>query len=329
MILVDNEWEFKKVTSNLRILFDETTNRTDAVLAKIQHRSSTKPRPAMPDLCGNGYKTESLPFAMGHVIALELGGSNHKLNIVPQFENWQGKPNGDWRAMEMELSRPAYAGAAMLVELTYGRVGAVETHDAAKAAFDADRLRDWTDPRIPDAFHVRVWPAGTDWDKNLTTEAQFRRAIAAFSAAPMYERRFQLGTGIPQPDRQMEAVQTGLTIAKRMFSRQNDITDEREFLLLASTIPAVQDALKRTRGITPFDAAGTTVFELVRAYQKDLTQPQFWKAYALHSETLKGRIVAKDSVGISPASKRGRDDKADDNATAQSATKKRRLEPGT
>lgn len=80
-------------------------NKTVAALARIKKRSTSK-REA-PPVCRNGFATAGLPFAKGHVIALELSGSDEAHNVVPQFEDWQGKQNGAWRQMEVDLLNEA------------------------------------------------------------------------------------------------------------------------------------------------------------------------------------------------------------------------------
>lgn len=61
--------------------------------------------------------------------------------------------------MEIDLRGPTYNGDLMLVEVRYERTGAAEEHAFAVSAFLGNRIRDWTDPRIPCSFRVRVWAA--------------------------------------------------------------------------------------------------------------------------------------------------------------------------
>jgi len=54
----------------------------------------------------SGFHTGDLPDVdKGHVIALQLGGPNNALNVVPQWAHWQRLE--EWRAMERALEKQA------------------------------------------------------------------------------------------------------------------------------------------------------------------------------------------------------------------------------
>ena len=80
-------------------------NTTSSVIAIIKTRTKVSKNRKGPPACGNGFETAYLAFAKGHIIALELGGSDDQFNVVPQFEDWQGKANGEWRQMEVEVGK--------------------------------------------------------------------------------------------------------------------------------------------------------------------------------------------------------------------------------
>ncbi len=210
MLKENNTFTLNSVTSCIRMQC-QADGTPNAVLGVVRCRP-TKDRDQPPD-CGNGYVTERLAFAKGHLMALELGGVDDKWNVVPQFEHWQGKPNGAWRQMEIGLRKQLATtiGAAMLVEVTYGRGGAQEAHAVALAAFEANRLRAWTDPRIPDYFRVRVWTGGHDGlVQGITDDTTFSNAVTKLKMlTTVYNSQdlFRLGNDMPEPDRSMYEVQ--------------------------------------------------------------------------------------------------------------------------
>lgn len=125
-------------------------------LVGVIHRQGTGGRELPPD-CLCGFNTADTPFAKGHIMALELGGSDASFNIVPQYERWQGNPGaagdgGTWRDMELALS--AGAQQAMVVEIDYAAVP--EQYLVHQAAFrNGAQVIHWTGPNIPTRF--RVW----------------------------------------------------------------------------------------------------------------------------------------------------------------------------
>ena len=130
MLKTNDTFYLGGVTSCLRMKCEANGTPT-AVLGVVRIRATTKRDP--PPKCGSGYETDRLAFAKGHLIALELGGVDDQWNVVPQFEHWQGKPNGDWRIMEITVKQKLEntTGAAMLVEAGYGRGGREEDYLAS------------------------------------------------------------------------------------------------------------------------------------------------------------------------------------------------------
>jgi len=102
MIKIDNTFKLHNVQSNIIMKVDSQFN-TLAVLGVINSRPTTEDREDPPK-CGNGFQTADLPFAKGHVIALELGGSdvndhpneathdrlNGAISNWPKSDSWSG-----------------------------------------------------------------------------------------------------------------------------------------------------------------------------------------------------------------------------------------------
>lgn len=80
----------------------------------------TKKRAGAPDP-GTGLDLTYTGFDGGHLIALELGGVGHGLNIVPQVGLWQ--QSGEWRDVEKDIlaiiKKEADWTFLMTVELAY------------------------------------------------------------------------------------------------------------------------------------------------------------------------------------------------------------------
>jgi len=80
----------------------------------------TKNRSGAPDP-GTGQDLTYSGFDRGHLIALELGGVDHGLNIVPQVRLWQ--QTGEWRGVERDIlaiiKKEADWTFLMTVELAY------------------------------------------------------------------------------------------------------------------------------------------------------------------------------------------------------------------
>lgn len=266
MIKKDTTFKLNGVTSNFCMKCDGVT--TQAVLATIRTRTSAGRN--SPPACGNGFQTAKLPFAKGHVIALEVGGSDDPMNVVPQFEDWQGKPNGAWRQMELKLD--AYPDHVMLVEIGYNRPGPDENHDVALAEFQNNRFRDWLDTRIPDVFRVRVWKSAEN-PTAINGDAAFDAMVVRLAqAVPVFETVFNLGTGLPEPDRSMYVNQAALDVAMEVWDEDKE-PDFINFMLQPETVTNVRADLLAVPGIAPTEA-NVQAFPIMFAYQKGLTKPK-------------------------------------------------------
>ncbi len=194
-----------QVDHNCFVHTDPGTTRPRYLVGVIR-RQGTGGR-LLPPACFSGFDTAGTPFAKGHIMALELGGCDEPLNIVPQYERWQGNPgaagDGDtWRDMELALS--AGAQEVMVVQIDYAAVP--DQYMVNKTAFNAGaQLVHWTGPNIPTRF--RIWgvtqatvAAYLAMDKptkegNIETLMVARRAELALydftiAAMPPIDRRF-------------------------------------------------------------------------------------------------------------------------------------------
>jgi hypothetical protein len=283
VVRFDRKFFLNGVTSKLAMKVDTATNYTLSVLGCVQKRT-TKKRDSPPS-CGNGFETAGLPFAKGHVIALELGGSDDPYNVVPQFEYWQGLPNGAWRQMESEVYEGAPPDSVMLVEIGYGRTGLAEPHDNAEADFLNDKLMNWTDPRIPDEFRVRVWTSKRDPTalSRLDTDnvdKQFDALVSELETSkPCYEKRFQLGVEVPQPDREYYVNQSAMFIAEDLWekARPKLLRDESfaTYMLMAGSVAGVRAECAKDPRLTPTEA-NVHAAPIIMSYQK-ITRPQVKK----------------------------------------------------
>lgn len=179
-IEIDNTFPLNGVTSNICMLYDEgRDNITTAVIGRIQTRVTKGRKTELK--CGSGFDCAELPFARGHIIALEIGGSDNKYNVVPQFQRWQNK-GAEWRNME-EFVAKYYDGHLMVVEIGYNRPGGVETHDKLLKEYQANPFVKWTDRTIPDKFTIRIFDSAID-PSSLTTVPAFNAALVNLAAVP-------------------------------------------------------------------------------------------------------------------------------------------------
>ena len=284
---------------------------TVAVLARIKVRPTSSR--AGPPACGNGFETAYLAFAKGHVIALELGGSDKPANVVPQFEHWQGKQNGAWRMMEMDFVK--HAGKLMLVEIGYVRTGGVQAYQTMLDAFQADRLIDWTDSRIPSSFVATVWPADGVNLSAITSDLQFDTAVMLLKTkTKIDEKSFDLGTALPEPDRSMYVVQSAITIAHELEADYStpaaDADDDWEppmspisYLMEEDTLPEIRKRLRDVPSVTPTEAAGFQLAPMIFAMHQT-TRPKLRKK--LRDRTKQGFKMVNVSVLDDPPGKKAK-----------------------
>lgn len=244
---------------------------TVSVLAAIKTRNTGKRKG--PPACGNGFETAELAFAKGHVIGLEIGGSDNSYNVVPQFEHWQGKPNGAWRMMEIDVAAN-YGGNLILIEMAYERVGPAQQGAECIAKFQDDRFIDWTDTRIPSKFSVKIL-AGPFSPTSLATEAAYDAKIIALNAVNTVKTyEFDLGTTrMSEPDRTMYIVQAGLDIAQPTLARTQSFATH---FMQEGAMDEVRNKLKRKRAISAVEAYGVRAADLIQAGQ-NITIPKLKK----------------------------------------------------
>ena len=269
MIKHDNTFNLGCVTSN--ICMQLTGTNTTAVLGLIKRRATG--RRASPPACGNSYDTAYLPFAKGHILGLEIGGTDSPYNVVPQFEDWQGKANGEWRQMEIDLDNALYQDAVVLIELTYNRPGVEENHDIAIAQFQNNQLRDWTDPRIPDSYTIRIFNEPLD-PSTILTDLLFNQAVTMLKTkAHVFSKQFNLGTIMPEPDRSMYINQYALDAAYDYHdaTKLNREVSMISLILEPGTIETVRTAVGQNPAISQAEATAIQGFPIMFAYQKGLT----------------------------------------------------------
>ncbi|WP_291297463.1 hypothetical protein [Elioraea sp.] len=128
-----------------------------------------------PPLCANGFDTAGTAFALGHIMALELGGCDVSENIVPQYGQWQGNANGAWRRMEKTLVDADTATRAlqqvMVVVIDYDATTPMTTVAERTRFAMGEKLMHFTDPRIPTRF--RVWAVPKAWAHGTAKMADF------------------------------------------------------------------------------------------------------------------------------------------------------------
>lgn len=295
MIKVDDTFLLDGVKSSLCMKYSAADHSTQSVLAVIRHRRTQKR--AGPPACGNGFQTAYLPFAKGHVIALELGGSDVSYNVVPQFEDWQGKANGAWRRMEIELQNAKYANHIMLVEVGYGRTGIPEDHDSAHVQFASNRLRTWTDPRIPDSFKIGVWQANTNVCGIANDAAFDHEANLLKQKTLVFFTEFTLGEEMPQPDRGNYINQFGLTKAIDQYEKYCENKQDASFIsfmLKRNVIKEIRDDLMDVDEVTPTEAQGIQAYPIMSAYQAGLSEPKVKKQLVERGRRNKKSIDEKD-----------------------------------
>jgi len=265
----DFQFNLGGVTSNFCMKYNGD-KCTTAVIARIQARE-TGDRDG-PPACGNGFKTDATAFAKGHIIALQLGGSDDPYNVVPQFEWWQG--NGPWRKMETELE--AYNGKLMLVEMTYNRPGDARTWEKMVEDFVDSRLMPWTDKRIPDGFTVSVRSDTLD-PKTINTDTKFTTELERLKKlAVEYQRVFTLGNDMPSPDREGYVIQYGADIALERFEEhqkskpglERQVSSIPSFLSLEGEMDIIREEAKDKPGMTDTEAMGLQYTNLAQSLQK-------------------------------------------------------------
>lgn len=252
---------------------------TVSVLAAVKKRGTSKRKP--PPTCGNGFETAYLPFAKGHIIALELGGSDNASNVVPQFEKWQGEGNGPWRMMEQTIGS-GIGDRLMLVEIAYDRTGPSQNSDASIEEFQKDNFIDWTDARIPSKFNVKIFASNFS-PATLATETAYDAKITALKsgAAPTATYDFDLGTQkMPEPDRFSYVIQAALDIAEPQLARA---TSFATLFMQQGEMDKVRKKLKRKRGILATEANSVQAAPMIMAGQR-ITPSQLKKKRKLAEE---------------------------------------------
>jgi hypothetical protein len=165
-----------QAASNVFVLIDDE-KRPQMLIGEIFPQSSDG-RDSPPD-CYSGFDTAGTAFAKGHIMALELGGCDDSENIVPQYGQWQGNQNGAWRKMEKAVYEHAVSKGSekqvLVVACNYPSGATMVTLEERAAYLAGEKLRHFTDPRIPLRF--KVWVVPKTWASKsgkVTVEAFFK-----------------------------------------------------------------------------------------------------------------------------------------------------------
>lgn len=279
-IALDNSFPLKGVVSNICMLYDDAkSDITTAVIGRIKVRK-TDGRETKDLCCGSGFECEKLPFARGHLIALELGGSDNKYNVVPQFARWQNS-GGEWRTMEEDIEQH-FNGLLMLVEIQYGRVGGAETHEALKAKFAADPFVSWVHPLIPDRFKVSIINDATD-PSTLDTYPKFQAALTALKLKPTvksYPFALPVDGKLPLVDEIFRAREVAAGITFDKYDEEDDAGDLKRAFSAASTYLLApgkfqeikEEVKKRHPNLTATTPDSITPFGVMKQMEKGITE---------------------------------------------------------
>lgn len=174
-----------QASDNCFILLDDGAGFANPVMMVGEiFRQSSQGRDN-PPLCANGFDTAGTAFALGHIMALELGGCDVSENIVPQYGQWQGNANGAWRRMEKRLVDADTATRAlqqvMVVVIDYDATAPMTTLAERTRFALGEKLMHFTDPRIPTRF--RAWAVPKAWAHGTVKMADFFAATLAAKQA--------------------------------------------------------------------------------------------------------------------------------------------------
>lgn len=174
-----------QAADNCFVLLDDSAGFANPVMMVGEiFRQSSQGRDN-PPLCANGFDTAGTAFALGHIMALELGGCDVSENIVPQYGQWQGNARGSWRQMEKALvdaDAPTRAQQqVMVVVIDYDGTTPMTTVTERMRFSMGEKLMHFTDPRIPSRF--RVWAVPKTWSHGTVKMADFFAATLAAKQA--------------------------------------------------------------------------------------------------------------------------------------------------
>lgn len=297
-VKIDDTFSLKGVTSNICMLYDDGDHEiTRAVIGRIRTRA-TQGRETADLKCGSGFVCAYLPFARGHVIALELGGSDNPYNVVPQFERWQNKA-GRWREMEEEIQKK-YNGRLMVVEIGYGRSGGIDTHASLRVKFEGDPFVSWTDRLIPDKFTVRVIDHALD-PSTLTSPALFAAAIAALvpiAAIQTWEFTFPASGVLAEEDEAFLARDAAAQMAHQKYADADDglkraFSAASTFIFAPGVFSQVKDDLaKEYPNLRPTVRQAISPFDVYSDMEVGVTRPKLKK---------KVQAKRKEKIGLDDA----------------------------
>jgi hypothetical protein len=214
-------------------------------------RQDTGGRDSPPD-CVSGFKTDGTPFAKGHIMALELGGPDITSNIVPQYGQWQGNPQGEWRKMETAINDAKATDEQVMVVLIDYDDNAADNYDGQLQNFSGgNKLFHWVDRRIPTRF--RVWALKSTWTTgtapNVISLANYFAADSTGKAAAINPLTTALSANTGPKPKFDQTINAMPSVDREYWKKQMVFADaEAQFL--------IYEAAQKAR-ISAFDTALT------------------------------------------------------------------------
>lgn len=252
-------------------------NNTVGLLGLIQCRT-TKDRDNPPQPA-NGFNTAGTPFGNGHVLALNLGGTDDTRNLVPQWEQWQ--QTGAWRQVEVKCAE--FNGGLFRCEVAYDDA-ALDQHATLLAGMAANPLQAWADPRLPVAFRVRVYRRSSPELGAVLTDLAYNALVSTLdSEHPAYDSGVLAHQAMPPEDAQYWQNQIMAGQLKQLYAAYTAQEQARvaaqgqvlvnaigftQFVQHGDTRTELQSALGMYAGFSATDIAGLQIERVLRATHK-------------------------------------------------------------
>lgn len=251
---------------------------TVGLLGRIQCRpTNDRDNPPQP---ANGFNTAGTPFGNGHLLALNLGGTDDTRNLVPQWEQWQ--QTGTWR--QIEVNCVVFDGELFRCDVEYDGA-ALDKHAILLAGMATDPLQVWTDPRLPTAFRVRVYKHDTAALNALhgNERAYDWMATTLDSMRPLFDSNVLAHQDMPPEDVlywQNQVMAGQLKQLYAAFTAQEEVRiaglgqvlvrpiDFTQFVQHGDTRTDLQAVLGGFRGFSTTDIAGLQMERALRATHK-------------------------------------------------------------
>jgi len=260
----------------LRLVGTNTVGLLGLIQCRPTNDRENPPQPA------NGFNTAGTPFGNGHVLALNLGGTDDTRNLVPQWEQWQ--QTGVWRQVEVKCAE--FNGGLLRCEVTYDGA-ALDQHAILLARMAANPLQAWADPRLPTTFRVRVyWRSTPALGAVLNDLAYTALASTLDSEHAVFDSGVLAHQNMPREDvmywqnqvmaGQLKHLYTAFTAQEEArIAGQGQVLvkpiDFTQFVQHGDTRTELQAVLGGYAGFSPTDISGLQMERALRATHK-LTQ---------------------------------------------------------